>query len=196
MFNNETKTLNKTCFQLLISYKTAQNIQTMKTLYLLLALLLTSSFAYAQTNNISSTNLKTLDGVTISSEDALKSGNHTMLVLWSKSNSQCEQNLDNLQDLWNESLKVKEVNFISVCVDANGYYGKLKPYVQGNGWEFDTYVDVYGEFSRTIGVSELPLTILLDDENKQIARYEGFPAGSEDLLDKISESNSVAYVLK
>ena len=181
---------------MLLCQKTTQNIQTMKTTYILLALLLASSLAVAQSNIVLSSDLKTLDGVTISSEEALIPGNQTMLVLWSLSSNQCVQNLENLQDLWMESLKDEGVNFVSVCVDANGYYSKVKPYVHGNAWEFDTYIDVYGEFSRTIGVNELPLTILLDNENNQVARYEGFPARSEDLLDQAKMNNPVAYLDK
>jgi hypothetical protein len=168
----------------------------MKTLYILAALILTSAFTYAQTSSIPYADLKTLDGLTISSEDALKPGSQTMLVLWSKSNSQCVQNLENLQEIWFESLKDEGVNFVSVCVDANGYYSKVKPYVQGNAWEFDTYIDVNGEFSRTIGVNELPLTILLDNENNQIVRYEGFPARSEDLLYQILKYDPIAFFKK
>ena len=165
----------------------------MKTIYILVTFLMTSYFAIAQTNSVFYTDLKTLDGVTISSDDALKLGNQTMLVLWSSTSNQCVQNLDNLQEVWIESLKDEGVNFISVCVDANGYYSKIKPFVQGNGWEFDTYIDVYSDFSRAIGVNELPCTILLDSDQKQIARYEGFPARSDDLIKKITFNHTVAY---
>lgn len=168
----------------------------MKTIYLVAAILISSSFAFGQTNSMLATNLKTLDGVTISSEEAIKPGNPTMLVLWGSANSKCIQNLDNLQDLWIESLKDKGVNFVSVCVDANGYYSKVKPYVLGNSWEFDTYIDVYGDFSRAIGLNQFPCTILLDSENNQIARYEGFPAGSEDILNKIAVNQPIAYINK
>jgi hypothetical protein len=165
----------------------------MKTLYIFFAFLLAATVADAQTYNLPSADVKTLDGITISSDKALLPGNQTMLVLWSLSSNQCVQNLENLQELWIESLKDRGVNFVSVCVDANGYYSKVKPYVQGNAWEFDTYIDVNGEFSRTIGVNELPLTILLDNENNQIVRYEGFPARSVDLLNQMTFSDPIAY---
>jgi len=168
----------------------------MKTIYILAAALLISTVAFAQTNSMLSSDLKTLDGITVSSDKAIEAGSQTVLVLWSSTSNQCVQNLDNLQDLWNDSLRDEGVNFVSVCIDANGYYSKIKPFVDGNGWEFDTYIDVNGDFNRTIGVNELPCTILLDNENNQIARYEGFSAGSKDLLNKIRLNNSIAYVEK
>lgn len=166
----------------------------MKTIYIIAAFLMTSSFAYAQTNNMLSTDLKTLDGITVSSDKAIKSGSQTILVLWSSTSNQCVQNLDNLQDVWTDSLKDEGVNFVSICIESNGYYSKIKPYVNGNGWEFDSYIDVNGDFSRSIGVSELPCTIVLDSRNNQIVRYEGFPAGSEDLLNKITLNHPIAYI--
>ena len=166
----------------------------MKTIYIVAAFLLAVTVSYGQTSSSFSTDLKTLDGITIASDEAIISGGQTMLVLWESNSNQCVQNLENLQDLWFESLKDEGVNFVSVCIDVNGYYSKLKPYVYGNGWEFDTYIDVNGDFRRTIGVKELPCTILLDSRNNQIVRYEGFPAESEDILNKITFSQPTAYI--
>lgn len=166
----------------------------MKTIYIFAAFLMTMSVSYAQTNSSLFTDLKTLEGITVASDEAITSGSQTMLVLWGSNSNQCVQNLENLQDLWLESLKDQGVNFVSVCIEANGYSSKIKPYVYGNGWEFDTYIDVNGDFRRTIGVNELPCTILLDSKNNQIVRYEGFPAESEDILDKIKLSQQTAYI--
>ena len=166
----------------------------MKTIYILAAFLISMSVSFAQTNSLLSTDLKTLDGITISSDEAIIPGSQTLLVLWGSGSNQCAQNLENLQDLWFESLKDAGVDFVSVCIDANGYYSKIKPYVYGNGWEFDTYIDVNGDFKRTIGVNELPCTILLDSRNNQIVRYEGFPAESEDILNKVILSQPTAYI--
>lgn len=166
----------------------------MKTVYIFLLSVMAASFAYAQSNSMLTTNLKTLDGVTVSSEEAIKPGSQTMLVLWGSANPKCVENLDNLQELWIDSLKNTGVNFVSVCVDVNGFYGKIRPYVLGNGWEFDTYIDVYGDFTRAVGANEFPCTILLDSDNNQIVRYEGFPAGSEDVLNTMAGNHSIAYV--
>lgn len=168
----------------------------MKTIYILAALLLTSSIAYTQTSSLAYTDLKTLDGTSIDSDDIIKSGSTTMLVFWKSTSNKCDENLESLQELWLDSLKENGVHMVSVCVDAIGSYSHIKPHVDGNGWDFDTYIDTNGDFRRALGVNEFPCTILLDNGHNQVARYEGFPAVSEDLLYHITLNNPIAYLEK
>lgn len=166
----------------------------MKTIYILVALLMAVTVAYGQTNILSATDVKTLDGTTVSSDNIIKPGTLTMLVFWKSTSNECYQNLESLQDIWLDSHKENGVNLVSVCVDAVGSYCHIKPYVNGNGWEFDTYIDVNNDLKRSMGVTEFPCTILLDKDHNQIFRYEGFYAGSEDLFSQKALDQPLASV--
>jgi len=66
---------------------------------------------------------------------------------------------------------------ISICVDCNGSWGQVKPFVKGKGYDFETYVDINGDLKHAMNAGTVPCTIVFDKNNDQICRYDNYCAG-------------------
>lgn len=150
----------------------------MKTILTTLTLLIFLSQTFAQNFYASSEHLKTLDGNTVQMDEILSSTG-TILIFWELNSTQCCSNLDNLQESWVENIKAYGVNLVAICVDSPGMWVRVKPYVSGKDWEFDTYVDTNGNLKRALGITTIPYTILLDGEQNIKCRYPGYCSGDE-----------------
>jgi peroxiredoxin len=157
----------------------------MKNSIVIILLFWAGNLLLAQNNKLPATDLKTLNGTPISTAEIFETGNTTLLVFWKSTSGKCCENLEDLQNSWTESLEEKGVKMIAICVDCSGAWSHVKPLVAAKGWDFDTYIDVNGDFKRAMGVSIAPCTILLDKNLDQICRQNGFCAGSGEILCEI-----------
>jgi len=136
----------------------------------------------AQTSKLPETELKTLDGTTVSSKVVLLTGSPTILVFWKSTSGKCCENLDEMQNAWTESLRDKGVKIIAICTDCKGSWGHIKPIVNAKGWDFDTYIDVNGDFMRAMAVNSMPCTILFDENLNLVCRYNGYCSGGGEMI--------------
>ena len=156
----------------------------MKTMTLFLMIFMTAFWLNAQRVNILSYELTDLNGNKTDSWQIFEPGTTTVLVFWKTSSTKCCDNLDNLQSAWVDTLKDRGAKLIAICVDGNGVWSHVKPLMSGKNWVFDSYIDVKGNFKRTMGVCDIPCTILLDQDQNMVYRYNGFCAGGSDLICK------------
>lgn len=158
----------------------------MKNLLILLMMLILVQPAATQSFYASNENLKTVDGSTIHADEIFNSPEGTILIFWDINSPESSHDLENLNESWIERVKPYGVNLVSVCTDKSGNWLKVKPYVDGKGWEFDTYIDVNGDLRRALSITTLPYTILLDGNLNIKCRYVGYCNGDEtQICDKI-----------
>jgi cytochrome c biogenesis protein CcmG, thiol:disulfide interchange protein DsbE len=138
--------------------------------------------AFAQKPTMPFAQLKNLDGATVNTAEIFSLDEITLLVFWRSEDGKCCENLDQMHEAWNEQLKHKNVRLVAVCVDARGSYSHVKPMVKGRGWEFDAYIDLNGDFRRSMGVNLLPCTMLLDEKLNVICRHDGYCTGAADMI--------------
>ena len=151
----------------------------MKTIITLLLSIAQVLWSFAQTNSIPGADLRDLNGVKISSTEIIRPGAATLLVFWKSNNSQCCTNLENMEAAWSESLQKQGVRMVVICTDCNGNWSSIKPVVNGNGWEFETYVDVNGDFKRAMNVNLIPHTFILNGKNEIVWQHTSFAEGNE-----------------
>jgi hypothetical protein len=154
----------------------------MKRSALFLVVFLASIFIYAQSNVVPYAEIKTLEGVDVRSVDIIDDASITILVFFKSCNQKCCRQLDEMHDLWQDSLADMGVQMIGVCVDGIGSWDHVRPLVYGNSWEFDTYIDVNCDLKRAMNVTSVPCTILLDASQNMICRYNGFCSGMEKMM--------------
>ena len=166
----------------------------MKKASFFLAIFLTSILISAQTGYLPYAELKTIDGLPTTTEYITEPGSVTILVFWKSCNKQCCENLDAMQEVWHESLEEEGVKMIGICVDAVGSWDHIKPFVNGNSWDFDTYIDVNCDLKRAMNVTTVPCTILLDHRQNLICRYNGFCSGTEKMMCEKIERHTLALL--
>lgn len=164
----------------------------MKKILSILPILLMFTILNAQDPFLPQVELRTIDGLPASSMDIIEPGTVTILVFWKSCNSMCRESLDAMHEIWMDSLKGKGVKMVAICVDGTGAWDHVKPLVNGNAWEFETYIDVNCDMKRAMNVNSLPCTILLDDIQGMICRHNGYCTGAEALLCKKIQTHQYA----
>jgi hypothetical protein len=147
-----------------------------------LVFVIASLLLSAQSNYIPLTELTTLEGVRVTTRDIFDDSDITILVFFKTCNQKCCQQLDAMQDIWQDSLADKGVQLVAVCVDGVGDWSHVRPLVNGNCWEFDTYIDLNCDFKRAMNVSHIPCTIMLDATQNLLCRYNGFCSGIDKMM--------------
>ncbi len=157
----------------------------MKKIVLLLSLIL--SFNAFSQNNLPKVDVKTLDGETISIQDATNKDNIVIVSLWATWCVPCIKELDAISDVYDEWQEETGVELIAVSVDDSRTVKRVKTLVNGKGWDYQVLLDTNNDLKRALGASTVPLTLVIKD-NKIVLRHSGYSPGSEDeLYEKIKE---------
>ncbi len=157
----------------------------MKKIVFFLSLLLTFN-AFSQ-DELPSVDLTTTDGGTINIQKAAESDNIVVVSLWATWCVPCLKELDAISEVWDEWQEETNVELIAVSVDDSRTVNRVKPLINGKGWDYTVLLDSNNDLKRALGASTVPLTILVKD-NKIIYRHSGYSPGAElDLYEKIKE---------
>lgn len=157
----------------------------MKKIVFLLTLSLTIN-AIAQ-EELPNVELTTIDGATINITDATKKDNVVIVSLWATWCVPCLKELDAINDVYEDWQDETNVELIAVSVDDSRTVKRVKPLVNGKGWEYEILLDENNDFKRALGASTVPLTLLIKD-NKIVYRHSGYTPGSEnELFEKVKE---------
>lgn len=131
--------------------------------------------------------LTTLDGKTISSVQATTQDNVVVVSLWATWCVPCLKELDAISGLYEEWQEETDVELIAVSVDDSRTVKRVKPLINGKGWDYTILLDKNNDFKRALGAATVPLTLLIKD-NQIVYRHSGYTAGAEfELYEKIKE---------
>ncbi|MBN2172970.1 MAG: redoxin domain-containing protein [Bacteroidales bacterium] len=125
--------------------------------------------------------LLTLDGKTIQSTELFKGESPIILVFWKTYEKDCCKHISSLIEAHEDLLDTVNARLVCICVDCIGQTHHIKPFVDGNGWDCEVYIDKNGEFKRAMAVNNTPYTILYYNQ-KIICRYNGYCSGTEDMI--------------
>jgi len=127
-----------------------------------------------------SLSLKTMDGKTINTKELSKDG-PIVISLWATWCVPCKNELDAISDVYDEWIDETGIKLYAVSVDDSRTVKRVKPLVNGKGWEYDVLLDTNHDLKRALGVSTVPVTLIVKD-NKIVYRHSGYTPGSEDEL--------------
>jgi peroxiredoxin len=157
----------------------------MKKIALLLSLMLTFN-AFAQ-DELPNVDLETTDGGTINIQKAADSDNVVVISLWATWCVPCLKELDAISEVWDEWQEETNVELLAVSVDDSRTVKRVKPLINGKGWDYTILLDTNNDLKRALGASTVPLTLLVKDD-KIVYRHSGYSPGAElDLYEKIKE---------
>jgi peroxiredoxin len=166
----------------------------MKTFLLSSALLLASIVSSAQSGQtMPSVSLKDIEGKTINTADYSKNGKITIVTFWATWCTPCKKELMNINDNMLDDWKSKYgVELVAVSTDNAKNVMKVKPYVDGMGWDFDCLLDVNEDLRRAVNAPSVPFTILLDRAGKIVYSHFGYIEGDEYMLEEKIKSVATA----
>lgn len=157
----------------------------MKKIIFLLCLLVTT-VTIAQ-NELPNVDLKTTDGEIINIQKAATSENVVIISLWATWCVPCLKELDAISEVWDEWQEETNVELIAVSVDDSRTIKRVKPLINGKGWEYSILLDTNNDLKRALGASTVPLTLVVKDD-KIVYRHSGYSPGAElELYDVVKE---------
>lgn len=134
-----------------------------------------------------SVDLETLNGKTTNSTTEAGENKLTIVSLWATWCVPCIKELDAISDLYDEWQEETGVKLIAVSVDDSRTVKRVKPLINGKGWDYEILLDPNNDFKRALGAATVPLTILIKD-NKIVYRHSGYTPGAEyELYEKVLE---------
>lgn len=151
-----------------------------------LLLLLVSFIGFSQ-SEMPKIELTTVDGTTISSKDLSKEDKVIVVSLWATWCVPCLKELDAISEIYPDWQAETAVELFAVSVDDSRTVKRVKPLINGKGWDYTVLLDTNNDFKRALGAATVPLTLLVKN-NEIVYRHSGYSPGAEyELYEKIKE---------
>ena len=148
---------------------------------LLIAFILTFSLSVIAQKNIPNTPLKTLDGKITNLQIISENNDLIVVSLWATWCVPCKNELDAISEVYSDWQDETNVTLYAVSVDDSRTIKRVKPLVNGKGWDYEILLDTNNDLKRALGTSTVPLTLIIKN-GKIVYRHSGYTPGSEDNL--------------
>ena len=147
--------------------------------------LMASMAAKAQ---LPSVQLKTLEGKTINTAKLNNDGKPFIISFFATWCKPCNRELSAIHEVYPDWQDETGVKVIIVSIDQAQNINKVKPLVDGNGWEYEVLLDPNSDFRRALGVQTIPHVLVVDGKGKIVDSRSGYTDGSEEhLIEKVRE---------
>jgi thiol-disulfide isomerase/thioredoxin len=157
----------------------------MNKIVILLCLLATFT-TYSQ-EDLPNVDVTTMSGSTINIKDATDQDNVVVVSLWATWCVPCLKELDAISEVYDDWQSETKVELIAVSVDDSRTVKRVKPLINGKGWDYTILLDTNNDLKRSLGAATVPLTLLIKN-NQIVYRHSGYSAGAEaELYEKIKE---------
>ena len=148
--------------------------------------LLLVGFNFNEQTNLPNIQLSNLEGKKVSSTaDYSEKDQLYVFSFWATWCTPCISELDEINDLMSEWKKEVAFKLIAISIDDSRTQKRVKPLINGKGWEFDILLDTNQDFKRALGIVNVPYLIVVKN-NKIVHIQNGYVPGNElDLLEKL-----------
>jgi peroxiredoxin len=157
-----------------------------KSLLILIALIV--GVAMQSKAQLPSVALKDINGKAINTAKLSNDGKPFIITFFAKWCKPCNRELNAISEVYEEWQEETGVKVFAVSIDQAQDALKVKPFVDGNGWEFHVLLDPNGAFKRALGVNLIPHAIVCDGNGKIVESHSGYTEGAEEqLIEKVRE---------
>ena len=145
---------------------------------LILGLLLFISGTLMAQDSLPDIALATLDGQSTSLVKEASKSPLTIISLWATWCVPCIKELDAISEIYTDWQEETNVSLIAVSIDDARTVRRVRPMINGKGWDYNILLDTNNDVKRALGAATVPLTVLV--KNGQIIyRHSGYTPGAE-----------------
>ncbi|MCE2963082.1 MAG: TlpA family protein disulfide reductase [Chitinophagales bacterium] len=120
-----------------------------------------------------------LTGQKVDFKSMLKPGKFYVITFWATWCVPCKKELSNMVDLapkWKDKLNTE---IIAVSTDDSRAKSKVKTYVTGEDWPFTVLLDMNQDLMRSLGIQQIPFTLIVNGEGKIVYTHNSYVEGDE-----------------
>ena len=151
----------------------------------LCTLLLVAAAVRAQ---LPSVQLKDLEGKTVNTSKLSNDGKPFVISFFATWCKPCNRELKAISEQYADWQDETGMKVIAVSIDQAQNINKVKPLVDGEGWEYEVLLDPNSEFRRAMGVQMIPHVFIIDGKGNIAESRSGYTEGAEShLIEKIRE---------
>jgi len=158
-----------------------------KKLLTVFSLFFTISLLSAQDAQFPDMTIPDLDGNKVDVKALSMEGKPVVLAFWATWCGPCMLELNAINDHIDDWVAETGVKFYGVSVDDSKTVSRVRPLVNGKGWNFDILLDTNNELKRHLNFSTPPYVVVVKDGNV-VYKHLGYqPGAEEELYEKIKE---------
>lgn len=151
----------------------------------LCTLLLVAAAVRAQ---LPSVQLKDLEGKTVDTSKLSNDGKPFVISFFATWCKPCNRELKAISEQYADWQDETGMKVIAVSIDQAQNINKVKPLVDGEGWEYEVLLDPNSEFRRAMGVQMIPHVFIIDGKGNIAESRSGYTEGAEShLIEKVRE---------
>ena len=143
-----------------------------------------SAFAQNDVQTMPDLSLKDVNGKPINMADYSKKGKIVIVSFWATWCSPCKKELNNINEIYDEWKTKYNLELVAVCTDNARNVSKVKPYVDGQGWDYEVVMDVNQDLQRLMNIVQIPHTFLIDQNRHIVYQHSGYVEGDEFMLEE------------
>ena len=128
--------------------------------------------------------LQDVNGHNVAVASLAKQGKPVIISFFATWCKPCMRELKAIHELYPDWQEETGVEMYIVSVDQGQDAQKVKPLVDGNGWEYHVLLDSNGTFKREMNVQSIPHMFVLDSKGKIVYTHVGYSEGDENEVRK------------
>lgn len=153
----------------------------MRNLFLFPALLI-SVLASAQFGKLPDVTVQNMNGQKVSTATWNNDGKPMIINFWATWCAPCKRELNAINDLYPDWQKETGVKLMAVSIDDTRSMNRVKPYVNGQAWDYEIFLDPNGDLKRALNVNNIPHTFLVDGKGNIVWQHNNYEPGDEKQL--------------
>ena len=133
--------------------------------------------------------VKTLDGTSLNMDEITKVKGVKIISFWATWCVPCINELDAISEVYDDWKDETNVELIAIATDDARTKKRIKPLINGKGWEYKILLDENQDLQRSLNITTMPHVIVIKD-GEIVYRHTGYFPGAEDQLYEVVKENS------
>lgn len=150
-------------------------------LIVLAAVLATAVMGFAQ-SKMPNCQLKDINGKSVNVAQLDNDGNPIIVCFFATWCKPCQRELQTIHDVYPDWQDETGVKVVAISIDEGQNANKVKPLVDGYGWEYDVLLDPNSDLKRALGINMIPYALVVDGSGNIVYNHTGYVDGGEEEL--------------